>query len=88
MWHAVLRAVDDIEPDVVTKSLERVDEVVKHFVLGNGWDVLHRDDIWSSALCQTSELVQKPPFAILAIQLIALRIDGKRLTRSTPCKDL
>lgn len=88
MWHAVAGAVDDIKPDFVTKSLERVDKVVKHLVLGNGRDVLHRDYIWPGAFCQTSELVQKPPFAVLAIQLIALRIGGKRLTRSTPCKDL
>jgi len=60
---------------------------VKHSVLGDGWNVLHGDYVWTSTLGKTCEFIQKPPLAILAIDLVTMCIGGERLARSATCEN-
>src|SRR5690554_5757769 len=61
---------------------------MKHLMLGNGWDVFHRDDIWMGTLRQAGELIQESPFSFLAIWLVALCIGRERLARGASSENL
>ncbi len=85
--HAIAGAVDDIEPDLVAETFQSIDKVMEHYVLGDCGNVLHRDDVWTSALCQASEFIQETPLSILAVQLVALCIGREGLAWSATCEN-
>ena len=84
---AIEGTIDDVVPDLVAESFQRIDEIVEDLVLGDGWHVLHRDDVGHRAFREPRKLVEQAPLAILAIEFVTLGVGGKGLARRTARQD-
>jgi hypothetical protein len=68
---------------MVAQSLEFIDEVVEHRVLGDRRHILHGDKIGNCGFDQPSKMVEQTPTGA-SNDIIAVSVGGKWLTGSAP----